>query len=550
MPDAKKEKADALSEQSAVVENKNLIEENSSPDLTIDEEEESVKGKTLTVESDMRSLELKFYAEQLVVDEEAFKQKVVNYSRDVAKIIAIWHDRDLKKGKNDPFVLSSIKKHCHLYILFVNKEHKRIRTICKKLGIEYRQESDKSLFLTCAKTIDDFGACALYATHETKAAMKEGKAIYSIDEVITNMTREELEELRYIHEVLPQEQLKITKQQMIRKYDEFYQCGYELGDFDAKKKSLETIYKLDAKMSKLREAYDDGLNARLAEGDLGLNRLCVFIQGKRNAGKTWAAEHALKGKKMLTIEGGKTGKFDTLTPATEVIVVSDTTISDPLSLADNKVTRVYRRNSSNQPWKGKYLIITHNLSIQEWAVECGINEKQIDAFISRFIVCDIRTTKDGLKRLNVLSASPRGTDSDKQERFEMWKEFRDNFNSIIEKYVPKEETVFDWNGDGNKELFLPKIEPDFMTVKKFVACRPDAVLQDGSFAKEHINYDSGKQGFFVDEYLDGLYEWRETLEKDVAYFDYRSALASAKEEGRQEVLAMIEKEKELELYLS
>lgn len=68
-------------------------------------------------------------------------------------------------------------------------------------------------------------------------------------------------------------------------------------------------------------------------------RLCVFIYGEPNSGKTCASEKALSGKRYLTVKGSSTGKFDNLRVDHRSIIIADDVCPNLLNMTDNYIRR-------------------------------------------------------------------------------------------------------------------------------------------------------------------------------------------------------------------
>ena len=103
--------------------------------------------------------------------------------------------------------------------------------------------------------------------------------------------------------------------------------------------------------------------------------------------------------------------------------------------------QVYRRNRNNPYWCGNYLIVTGNLSFEEWVKSCGIkSQKHIDALISRFYICHIEKSF-GNKILFCDSPSTRGMAETQAERLERFIIFCERFNETIANYIPSKNLV-------------------------------------------------------------------------------------------------------------
>lgn len=145
-------------------------------------------------------------------------------------------------------------------------------------------------------------------------------------------------------------------------------------------------------------------------------RLCIFISGPPNTGKTYAAEHSVPGS-HLRVGGGGTGKFDNLSPSTNAIIVDDDVCDkNLLILTDNYNCRIYKRGKDNPLWTGNYFIVTSNSTFDEWLYKCGVDSDEWDAIHSRFYICEI-AEKDGYSYLKCTQCSKRGTQEEQQSPY-------------------------------------------------------------------------------------------------------------------------------------
>ena len=151
----------------------------------------------------------------------------------------------------------------------------------------------------------------------------------------------------------------------------------------------------------------------------------------------------MDGKRVLSVGGGGTGKFDRLRPDHDAIVIDDDVCPNLLNMTDNYICRAYKRNSNNPAWAGRYFIVTSNLPFADWLDSCGLRVKTLSgnltphytAMLSRFFVCVLQS-RQGINHLALCSPSTRGSEQEQLERAEMFAEFAERFNSIIASYTP------------------------------------------------------------------------------------------------------------------
>ena len=190
----------------------------------------------------------------------------------------------------------------------------------------------------------------------------------------------------------------------------------------------------NAKMKQIKESYLYGIQKKSEENG-EIIRTCIFIKGEPNTGKTYAAVHALDGKKILKVGGGGTGKFDKLKTTTDAIIIDDDVCPNLLNMSDNYICQAYRRGSNNPYWCGDYLIVTSNYDFDEWLKKCNISSSHTESVRSRFYVCSVDLIKD-TKKLYCESVCTRGTPAEQNLRKNKYIEFRDNFERIINGYTP------------------------------------------------------------------------------------------------------------------
>ena len=408
-----------------------------------DKSTKKYRGKCLNILSSVHSAALKIYEEQLVYDWDYTVNAIKTaFKSSYMQIEAIMHYKDFLDN-SDFWFPSAEKPHFHIIFRLVDRKDRiRIKTVLKALGIEFRQGIDDNLLREHGcETVQNFSSYSLYLTHETEDAILDGKALYDLSDVVSNLTESELEQIREGY-VRPSEKRKLTQAELISLDKEAYDKGYELKDFDEWYDSLGFVVRSNAKMKVIRESYSRGVEARIKEGK-SLSRVCIFIQGAPNTGKTYAAAHSVKGD-YLSVGGGGSGKFDNLKPSHNAIIIDDDVCPNLLNMSDNYICKAYRRNKDNPVWAGEYLIITSNLSFLEWLDSCGIKVKDMwgrltehaKAMMSRFFICELRQTPTGQNRLACTHASDRGTQVEQFKRADKFVEFQKTFDGIIANYNP------------------------------------------------------------------------------------------------------------------
>lgn len=400
---------------------------------------EKKKKLKYNLESSMKTMSVKIYAEQIGqggLDE--FSKIVKQIDENKMQVIAIIHDRDFQG--DDFFLPSKDKPHMHIIERSVDGVPRKIRTLLKMLKIELRPEEDANLWEHAIDKVGHFEKYAAYLTHETKDAVDAGKAKYEVEELISNLSKEDIRALQlpyiYTGKVQPEE---ATMDEQANWRDMAREAGYNMEPYDEFEDKVPLVVMKSIERF-IKRAYDKGLADRVEEARKSdFTRCAIFIKGSYNQGKTYAAVHALDdfGYKTLYIDSGtKTGKFDKLTAHHRAMVVDDATVKNVLGLADDKPIECYRRNSSNPYFIGEYLIITSNVDFEEWCRMCGIDkDEHLKAARSRFYVCETDEL-DGEKYLLINSWPTRGKDEKLAKKDAMMVEFKQRFEAIFKQYKP------------------------------------------------------------------------------------------------------------------
>lgn len=402
------------------------------------------KKKMYTIRTNVKSLSIKCYDEQLPDGWETVKKMIKALPKEY-HVIAIRHDRDY--NADDIWEPSVEKPHYHIIWRTTKKVSEHVSTVLNKLGVKYRPGIDDNLWKEHGvEGISDFGNLATYLTHDTKQAILDGKTHYEFTELVSNLSIEEIKNVRdgYVRVSAPTG--KIGMQEMKELDEQARKIGYELKDFVDWYSSLDFSVRAHSKMNVIEKSYYLGVRQRIEENN-EVNRLCIYIQGDKNVGKTYAAIHAFDGMKVLTVGGGGTGKFDTLSPATNAIIIDDDKAPNLLNMTDNYMCQVFRRNRNNPYWCGEFYVVTSNLPFRQWLEECGITTSKYDrtcakdtehyrAMLSRFYVCHIEN-KGGVNVLVCDSVSKRGTSEEQKARKGKFINFRNIFNKLLSTYVPE-----------------------------------------------------------------------------------------------------------------
>lgn len=466
-------------------------------------------GKHLTIYSKVRSLALKFYPEQLMTPEKreeetdpqlgripfefwqdgamlklaksAMKERVDKFSerfnklkspRDTKKrhweIEVICHDRDYKADPDDMSLPSVVKPHFHLLLRDANGNRFTVETILKALNLFYDPKKDSKLFYEqgCT-TVKNFASYSMYLTHETEQAQIDGKEVYDISEVITNMTLKELQDIRAGYQRL-QPKAKLSTSDWLELADEATKLAKEMGDFEEwSHTTLNFVQRSETKFKHLHELYNKVLNDTVEQAP-DLTRCCILISGKANDGKSYTTRHALQamGETIYNARSGS-GKYDGLTSRATAMVFDDRRITDALKVTDNCATVVHGRGTGNdKPWLGHYVVVTTNLTPGEFFKSQVMNNSEVPAIATRFYVSQLIYDENRNGRLYATDYGIRGMYDDVSGRHELYEKFADSFNKTIKGYHPltREEA--------------PELAPEYVLSPEYLASSTSETILD------------------------------------------------------------------------
>lgn len=408
--------------------------------------QEKKKKVPYTLESMMKTIAIKIYEEQLGEGGiPSLQEAIAAVDENKMQVIAVLHNRD--KVGDDFFVPSEDKPHIHLIERSVDGNPRRIKAILNMLGIKLRPEEDANLWEHAVDKAGNFAKYAAYLLHLTKEAQDDGKARYELEELMSNISKEDIHALALPYIYTGKEQPKnATIDEQSNWRDIARAAGYNMEPYDEFESKVPLVILKQIERFIVR-AYGQGQSERVEEVRRSdFTRCAIFIKGKENEGKTYAATHAFDdlGYKAICIdEATKTGKFDKLTAHHKVMIVDDAIISNVLGLADDRPVECYRRNKENPYFIGEYFIVTSNLSFDDWCRECGItNDRQLAAARSRFFVCE-NDDIDGVKYLRIDSRATRGKAEKLQRKIDMMVAFKKRYEALIKDYNPADVKVDD-----------------------------------------------------------------------------------------------------------
>lgn len=378
---------------------------------------------------------------------EDLKERVKSFDSSF-QIAFIVHNEDKTADADDFFKLSSMKPHVHMVIKKRNNKAFRINSILKALGINFRRYIDNDLWKHGVATCKNFAASVAYLTHETDKAQADGKTLYSRDRIVSNCPSSEIDDFREGY-LIANEKRKLTNQELAKLDQQFFDYGYSLKDFDDLYNSLDFIARSNSKMRTIKESYQRGIEERLKKESPEVNRVCLFIEGPPNTGKTYAVNNALKAlsHKVFEVTGGGSGKFDNLSITDTAITIDDEVCPNLLNMTDSRMTTAYKRNSNNPYWTGSMFVVTSNKPFLSWCDDSGLRvfgftknslNEHGKAMLSRFILCEVVDYGDYSQIVPSMDFSNlRGTEEEKQDKINRAMELIKIANSIMKDYTKK-----------------------------------------------------------------------------------------------------------------
>ena len=177
----------------------------------------------------MRTLSIKCYDEQLMGTWEEASERIRNIDSQMYQVIAIRHDRDY--DHNDIWEASAEKPHYHIIMRVTGRNAISISAWLRMVGIEYRKELDDALWDNRGvEGTRNFASAAMYLTHETDQAIRDGKTRYELSELVSNLTLEEIKKVREGYIRVANASRKVDMQEMSELDQMAYKAGYDLQD--------------------------------------------------------------------------------------------------------------------------------------------------------------------------------------------------------------------------------------------------------------------------------------------------------------------------------
>ena len=442
---------------------------------------------SLSLWSEPRTVQLKFYVEQLMdpakrsfytsllasikagkataLDEASAKQLenetcrrfwdlLSTFSYLDFKVAGIYHNQDLTEDAGSSFKPSVKKGHWHVMAWrgsFKNPVKRfHLNNLVKELGLQY-SSADETVWKKDGAEQLKHGVPAffMYLTHESLDAINKAKHVYSRDLIAKNFSDEEAKKIRLAYK------RSMVKTALDWDYlaGEAYSLGKKVGNFS---KWADLHFSVGQQATRnftvVREKYNEGLNIGITTLT-DCPRCSIVISGAPNLGKTYTSRLALKkmGLATVTVASG-TGKYDRVQPETDALIFDDVGVSDARNVFDNVGVVLHRRNSDDRPFKGKYIIVTTNETHSVWTRKTAIGVQNLEgksleeaeslqniiqAVESRVYFAHISASG----KLVLDKRQERGSQKDFAIHDKMFLEFKKAFDTERAGYVPASETL-------------------------------------------------------------------------------------------------------------
>ncbi len=230
---------------------------------------------------------------------------------------------------------------------------------------------------------------------------------------------------------------KVTNKEIAETGAQAYELGREFGDFGDWYFSKRFPLRCELDLEMLEEIYNQGAESKAKE-TVYVNRLCVFIHGKTNTGKTYTSVEALKQigyNHFYDIRGYGPAKFRNISTSVQAILLDNWTdgkyMSRFLELCGDKPVKITHREKNNQYFVGDMIVVTSTESFDEWAKTCRFTPEQTEYLRSRFYICEV-----GKKmQIHCVSIIDRETKEQQQERLGKFMDFAQTYNKLILDYI-------------------------------------------------------------------------------------------------------------------
>ena len=187
---------------------------NTQPSITPNKQANGKKDKfKTTLESTVYTLALKVYDEQLPLGWYDTCARIKNIDSKAIQVLAIMHNLDTL---GDSFWKPAIEKpHYHIILRMTNRNSRiRVKAALEMLGVVFRPNLDDNLLAEKAcETAKDFAAYSNYLTHETEQAILDGKALYPVSDIVSNLEPYAIDQIREGY-TRPSQKRKLTQDEL------------------------------------------------------------------------------------------------------------------------------------------------------------------------------------------------------------------------------------------------------------------------------------------------------------------------------------------------
>lgn len=372
--------------------------------------------KRLNLNSTFSTLAITCFSQQLIDGEEALFNAIKNISSNETQIVAIKHDK------------SSNTAHYHIVIrLADNKKRKKVSSMLKQLNIAFDSTIDANLLEHRAlESCGSFPAYVNYLLHSTPEAKQEGKAKYSKSALISNLTKEEIDQVLAGYTITKH---ALTKRGLTNLIEQARSAGYNRQNLDSLIASFNILALSASQETQLRKAYKAGIETFIRENQ-GINRLCIEISYPK-ASSDSDLKHRIDDAILKSVEELNVITTSDSFPASGVDATTDCLIffNRPVAQAGEfdqinlkscyEITKPFAAKRS--AWLGDFIISTHDEAVDRFY-------KNSNSFL-----CSVLNNQLLCKR----TPSTLLSEDEKAVTTEKYKQFRDRFNANMKNTQKK-----------------------------------------------------------------------------------------------------------------
>lgn len=299
--------------------------------------------KKLDLKSVTATLAITCYEEQLTNGEAGLKNSISLMPSPVFQVIAINHNK------------SAQKTHWHILVRACDRNKKfQVASMLKKLGICYEEADNNLLDHRSIETVGDFVSYTTYLLHQTVEAERANKAKYCIDDMISNLQHDEIQQIINGYSI-KKKALKSNELNVLM--DRAREAGYRLQDFYEFTDSLNITGLKENEEKHLRNSYMSGVR-RLKEENPYIPRMRFLLSYDSKIEKAilQALKKVYDDKKTL-IMNKKISYF--INPSTQNVVIDFKIVSqlkDAEFLWSDGISEVSSKIASGT-WTGNNLIV-------------------------------------------------------------------------------------------------------------------------------------------------------------------------------------------------